>query len=138
MYNRSPPPSFEYKAKKTMKNQNKQNPVNRSTVKEAETSYSIFHFRKYKVGITELTLEVRKYLGREMISEKWEIKREGGGVEMKAKREERKWSEIRRMQLRERNQRQRGERDENGFQVIPESKYDLSSTIFYLGKLDLD
>lgn len=42
------------------------------------------------------------------------------------------------MQLRERNQRQRGERDENGFQVIPESKYDLSSTIFYLGKLDLD
>lgn len=38
------------------------------------------------MGITELTLEVRKYLGREMISEKWEIKREGGGVEMKEKK----------------------------------------------------
>lgn len=55
----------------------------------------------------------------------------GGGVAMKQKKEEeRKWSEIRRMQLRERNQRQRGEREENGIQVIPESKYDLSCTIF--------
>lgn len=45
------------------------------------------------MGITELTLEVRKYLGREMISEKWEIKREGGGVEMKEKkgREKMEW-----------------------------------------------
>lgn len=42
-----------------------------------------------------------------MISKKWEIERDGGGgVVMKQKKEEdREWSEIRRMQVRERNQR---------------------------------
>lgn len=133
-------PDWKYKNMQTNV-RNKQNPDSRSRVSESETSVFLSPFQKTETGYNrvDIILTVRKYLGSELISEKWEVKERWVALEWR-KKKERKWvmgNEVRFEECDSQKGISEETWDESGFQVTPESKYDLSTT-FYLGKMDLD